>query len=125
MNVIGTLVTALMLSCVATAAQSASSSVPDPAVGRSFAQRTCGYCHMVTEDQGFAPLVSKFRDQQPQGPNFSAIAANPRNTEERLRTFLMTTHKSVGKDEGMPNPLLANHQIDNIVSFIISLREDP
>lgn len=89
----------------------------DPVAGRSLARMACAYCHVVEADQGFVPPLC------PQGPDFSAVAANPSNTEKRLCTFLMTTHKA--KEKGMPNPLLSNNQIENIVSFILSPHKQP
>lgn len=92
---------------------------PDPVMGRLLARAACTYCHIVTEDQGFAPPA------QPQGPAFSAIAANPKSSAKQLRRFLLTTHKDVGNGTGMPNPLLTNQQIENIVAFILSQRRQP
>ena len=91
----------------------------DPAAGRSLARSACAYCHVVTDDQGFAPVL------RPQGPDFAIIAANPKNTAKKLRTFLLTTHKNVRDSTGMPNPILKNDQIDNIVSFIMGERKKP
>lgn len=85
----------------------------DPVAGRSLARKVCAYCHVVEANQAIAPTI------RPKGPDFSAIAANPSVNAERLRSILMTTHKT--KETGMPNPLLSNNQIENVVSFILSL----
>ena len=92
-------------------------SAPDASTGEALAKSACAYCHVVAPDQGFAPI------SRPQGPDFAVIAANAKNTAGRLRMFLMTTHQNVGKSSaGMPNPLLTNDQIADIVSYILSLR---
>lgn len=118
MNAFGRLALVLVIGLLALVTGKAGSAA-DPVAGRSFARMACAYCHVVDAGQGFAPPL------RPQGPDFSAVAAGPGNTAKRLRTFLITTHKSAGKDAGMPNPLLNNTQIDNVVSFIVSQGKQP
>jgi mono/diheme cytochrome c family protein len=108
----------LMIGLFTVAAANAATVKPET-TGRLLARSACSYCHVVTEDQGFAPPL------RPQGPDFLAIAANRKNSAKQLRRFLLTTHKDVANSAGMPNPLLTNKQIDNIVGFILSQRGEP
>ena len=116
---------ALVPSLFFLAVHSTGLAAPDPVAGREFAQKACVNCHVVTEDESFTATKTRFLNPHTQGPDFSTIAAFPGNTAETLRAFLMTTHRDVVKEVGMPNPVLANYQIENVISFILSLREDP
>tara|TARA_R110000868_G_scaffold101344_1_gene278990 strand:- start:6 stop:368 length:363 start_codon:yes stop_codon:yes gene_type:complete len=91
----------------------------DPTAGRRLAQLECAYCHVVSADQGFEP---PFR---PHGPDFISIAANPKKTSKDLRVFLLTTHKHSAHSPSMPNPILTNNQISDVVSYILSLQNNP
>ena len=86
--------------------------------GRSLALAHCAQCHVVAPDQGFTP------PEQPHGPDFRTIARDHGNTAKHLRQFLRTTQKTPhGSRPGMPNPLLTNAQIDDLVSFILGQSE--
>ena len=37
----------------------------------------------------------------------------------------MTTHRDIARGKAMPNPLLTNAQIDNIVVYILGQRQKP
>lgn len=84
--------------------------------GRSFAQRVCGACHVVTPQSKALPLLS------PPGPSFAALAQRPLLTEQALREFLASNHGTMGPHEAMPNPRLVDYQIDEIVAFMMSLK---
>jgi cytochrome c1 len=43
-------------------------------------------------------------------------------TEAWLREFLGSNHRNMGPHEAMPNPRLADYQIDEIVAFMMSLK---
>jgi mono/diheme cytochrome c family protein len=86
------------------------------AAGRSFAQRVCGACHVVTPQSREAPLLS------PPGPSFAVLAQRPLLTEQALREFLASNHAAMGPHEAMPNPRLVDYQIDEIVAFMMSLK---
>lgn len=86
------------------------------AAGRSFAQRVCGACHVVTPLSKEVPLLS------PPGPSFAALAQRPLLTEQALREFLASNHGTMGPHEAMPNPRLVDYQIDEIVAFMMSLK---
>jgi mono/diheme cytochrome c family protein len=77
--------------------------------GRRLAQEWCGACHMVGPDQrrGAADLA----------PPFAEIAADPRTTDFRLRAFLRTPHLR------MPNFMLTPVETDDLIAYILSLRQ--
>lgn len=111
--------TVLLVAARVSGAGAAPAENGDRPAGRSLALANCTYCHVVTPDQGFAPVL------RPQGPDFSAVAANPTNTTESLRKFLLTTHQNFSNARGMPNPLLSKDQVADVVSFILSQRKAP
>jgi mono/diheme cytochrome c family protein len=105
----------LMLS-VASTARAATPNGDLVAAGRSFAQRVCGACHVVTPQSKETPLLS------PPGPSFAVLAQRPLLTEQVLREFLASNHGAMGPHEAMPNPRLVDYQIDEIVAFMMSLK---
>lgn len=84
--------------------------------GHRFALLVCAACHVVATDQGGPPIL------RIPGPSFDAIANKPEITAASLRAFLTTTHAKIAIPAGMPNPQLADYQIDEVVSYILSLR---
>lgn len=86
------------------------------AAGRSFAQRVCGACHVVTAQSKETPLLS------PPAPSFAVLAQRPLLTEQALREFLASNHAAMGPHEAMPNPRLVDYQIDEIAAFMMSLK---
>ncbi len=77
--------------------------------GYMFALEMCSECHVVAADQD-KPATDAV-------PTFTAIAADPAVTEISLRAFLQTPHAE------MPNFILSRIQTDNIISYILSLRD--
>jgi mono/diheme cytochrome c family protein len=84
--------------------------------GRKFAGRVCGACHVVTQQRDQLPVLA-----QP-GPSFAVLARRPLLTEQSLREFLGSNHRDLGPAQAMPNPRLADYQIDEIVAFMMSLK---
>jgi mono/diheme cytochrome c family protein len=76
--------------------------------GHAFAMEVCSECHVVAPGQD-TPATDAV-------PTFTAVAADPAITELSLRVFLQTPHAQ------MPNFILSRPQTDNIVSYILSLR---
>jgi cytochrome c len=75
--------------------------------GRSLAQQWCAQCHGVPPNELSADSNA---------PSFSAVAREPSATEYALRVFLRTPHPT------MPNFVLNPDGIDDLVSYIVSLR---
>jgi mono/diheme cytochrome c family protein len=86
------------------------------AAGRDLARRVCGSCHVVMQQRDELPVLV------PPGPSFAVLAQRPLLTEAWLREFLGSNHRSMGPHEAMPNPRLADYQIDAIVAFMMSLK---
>ena len=87
-------------------------SAPDPVTGRKFAQVECGMCHFVEEQKGKMPPPRVAGA----APHFKIIALDPALTAEKIRQTLRLPHGS------MDNVLLAEKDVDNIVSYIEGLR---
>jgi len=80
----------------------------DPANGRALAQRDCAGCHLVSDRQT-GPAADGV-------PSFAAVARMPSTTELSLRAFLRTPHPP------MPDLALSRRDMDDVVSYILSLR---
>lgn len=83
--------------------------------GHVLALEVCAACHVVAKDQGFTPIL------RPPAPSFSAIARRSALSEAFLRRFLSAPHGTMGQKAGMPNPRLAEYQVDEIVAYFLSL----
>lgn len=80
----------------------------DPEKGLEFAQEVCAECHGVRK--GYEP------SQEPFAPTFEAIANSPGMSELALSVFLRTPHAT------MPNLVLSEAEIANVISYIVSLK---
>ena len=81
----------------------------DPIAGAKLARDVCATCHIVSEDQLDDPGVL--------APTFFEVAADPSVTSLSIRVFLQTPHTN------MPDLRLSPEETDNIISYILSLRE--
>jgi mono/diheme cytochrome c family protein len=88
----------------------ATTAVAAPPGGENLAERVCAQCHAVKPGQ-----VSK----NPDAPPFAELASQPSITEFSLRVFLRTPH------ENMPNFMLKPDEMDEITSYILSLKRTP
>ena len=84
--------------------------------GHRLALLVCAACHVVATDQEAPPIL------RTPGPSFDAIANKPGTTGDSLRVFLSTTHAKIATPTGMPNPQLADYQVAEVISYILSLR---
>jgi len=89
------------------------------AKGRELALMVCSACHIVAPKQELTPIL------RPPAPPFEVIAMRPRTTAESLSGFLTTTHKAATAKLEMPDPMLVDYQIGEVVSYILSLRRKP
>lgn len=80
----------------------------DAEAGRVLALKSCSSCHVVAPRQ-----VPPGTDAV---PTFAAIARDPAVTETGLRVFLQTPHAR------MPDLILSRVEIDDVISYILSLR---
>jgi mono/diheme cytochrome c family protein len=105
-----------LLAGLASPVQAQTSPGDQVAAGRKFASRVCGACHVVMQQRDELPVLA------PPGPSFAVLAQRPLLTEQALREFLGSNHSGMGPHEAMPNPRLADYQIDEIVAFMMSLK---
>ena len=81
--------------------------VADQTRGRVLAEQQCSECHGVKRGER-SPLVGV--------SSFTEIAAEPPIADDGLRVFLKTSHPR------MPNLMIKPDDIDDLVSYIASLR---
>jgi mono/diheme cytochrome c family protein len=79
--------------------------------GGELAQRWCRECHAIGRDEKERVYTEV--------PTFAEIAQLPSTTEVSLRAFLQTPHPN------MPNIMLAPDEIDELVAYILDLKEKP
>lgn len=88
--------------------------------GRQLALEVCSVCHDVGAHQQIAPRLGQAT------PGFADIANRPDTSARSLRKFITTTHW----DEHtipitMPNPMLNDDQVTDVITYILSLRKQP
>jgi mono/diheme cytochrome c family protein len=85
----------------------AAQEVGDVRKGLVFAQKVCAECHGVAPGQ-LVPAAA---------PTFRAIANTPGMTALALTVFLRTPHRD------MPNLVISDADRDNVIAYILSLRD--
>lgn len=85
--------------------------------GHRLASELCSICHVATPDQATLPI------QHPPAPPFATILQRKDLTAEWLTNFLNTTHRGLDEPNGMPNPHLADYQIKQIVTYLMSVHQ--
>ena len=100
--------TALRLAVILLPAAHAAAEVPsgDVTAGRELVRAQCSTCH----DAEGSP------HGQRQGPPLAAVAAMPSTTSTSLHAFRITPHAN------MPDYRLTPQQIDDVATYILSLR---
>jgi mono/diheme cytochrome c family protein len=112
------LIASLMACLAAAAAPRNSSTTADAGAGRHFALRACTGCHIVSPDQPFAPLI----DRTPMPPDFAAIANKSNTTPQSLRRYFASL-RPVPPPGQMADPYLTERDRENIIAFIMTLRQ--
>ncbi len=82
--------------------------VGDPDSGAQLAQRVCAACHVVGGDWPANPRSP--------APAFEEIAREPSVTPLGLRVFLNSPHRN------MPNLILNEKEVDDVIAYIMGLR---
>lgn len=75
--------------------------------GRQLARQICGDCHAVRRDEISSPNRN--------APSFEDIAATQGLTPVALRVALQSSHRE------MPNIILTDAELDQVVAYILSL----
>jgi mono/diheme cytochrome c family protein len=96
---------ALVLAVAAASVTSAAAG--DPQAGRALALTWCKNCHIVGPGGSGTDAV----------PSFPAIASDATLTPDRLRALLANPRHP------MPNPQLANPEIEDLLAYIQSLKQ--
>jgi len=108
---------ATMLACGAAWPAWAQESQSDLAAsGHDFALKVCAACHVVAADQVSPPIL------KPPAPSFLALVRHRDVSEASLRKLLSAPHGNLGRSAKMPNPQLAEFQIDKVVAYLLSLK---
>ena len=92
---------------IAAASANAQQLAGDVAAGRRLAETVCSVCHRIDNRSG---------PREGSGPSFADIARMPSTTPLAIGVFLQSSHKN------MPNLILNQTEIDDVRSFILSLR---
>jgi mono/diheme cytochrome c family protein len=109
------LTTAAVLFTSAMSAAAGAQNAPhrgDPQAGRRLALHACDACHIVAANQDIRPLVPGY------APSFFDVANKPGVTAQTLEAFLAERHPT----GAMPFPQLTAAQIDDLASYILTLR---
>jgi cytochrome c1 len=105
-----------MLGLFLVATGAAAQQTNDVADGRDLALQVCTFCHVVTSNQQFPPIL------RPPAPTFRSIADRPTTTGASLAAFMRLPHKDLPMPNEMPNLQLSDEQIGKLVAYILSLR---
>ena len=77
--------------------------------GLALAREACAECHAVIKASGRSPNAN--------APTFEAVAKIPGMTSMALSTALQTSHRT------MPNVVIKGDDANNIIAYIMSLKE--
>lgn len=113
------LITILFISLFATSADATTAKKPaergNADAGRDLALQACTGCHIVSDDQPFAPLLKG-------APDFRDIANRPNVTAASLRRTIAALPQ-VPRRGQMANPLLTDADLADVAAYIMTLRE--
>jgi mono/diheme cytochrome c family protein len=113
------LMAVLFVSVIAIAVDAAnakkSSDRGDADAGRDLSLEACTGCHVVSNDQPFAPLLKG-------SPDFREIANRPNVTAASLRRTIAALPQ-VPRKGRMANPQLTDDQLADVTAYIMTLRE--
>ena len=80
----------------------------DPAAGAEYANKFCTKCHALNRGE---------TSPEPTAPPFADVANTKGMTATALTVWLTTSHPT------MPNIVIEPHDMDNVVAYILSLKE--
>jgi mono/diheme cytochrome c family protein len=98
-----------LLSAANISAVAAAEEPGDPSKGAAYAQKVCAQCHAIRRGDNFSPNAL--------APSFERIANTSGMTGISLAATLHSSH------ENMPNFVLSLGERDNIIAYILSLKE--
>jgi mono/diheme cytochrome c family protein len=80
----------------------------DVGAGKAYAEQVCATCHAVEAGEQESPLY--------EAPTFQSVADTPGMTEMALSVWLQSSHPT------MPNIVLSQDEMRNVVAYIHSLK---
>jgi mono/diheme cytochrome c family protein len=98
----------LLLAVLAGDGSAAAQTIGDAAAGRRLAEAWCAECHATG---------AKTVDGIKRAPDFAQVAKRPSTTALSLNVFLRSSH------DDMPNFILTRGEADDIVAYILTLKE--
>lgn len=100
-------------------ASSAEAQTGDPEAGAAYAKQVCVKCHAI-DRTGLSPEpTARGLSPEPTAPPFKDVANTPGMTATALAVWLTTSHPT------MPNIILDPQELDNVIAFILSLKNKP
>ncbi len=81
----------------------------DPKEGHAYAARVCAECHAVEPNEQGSPVV--------EATSFKKVANTPGMTATALTVWMHTSHPN------MPNLVLPQVDLDNVIAYILSLKD--
>ena len=103
-------VTMLVTAMLITPASQTVAQDADVEAGAAYAGQVCAACHAVLANERHSPL--------PQAPAFQSVADTPGMTELALSVWLQSSHPT------MPNIILEQDDLRNVVAYIRSLKSN-
>ncbi|MFN0190926.1 MAG: c-type cytochrome [Aestuariivirga sp.] len=88
----------------------ASQQIGDKENGRVFVSGVCAECHAVRADEEKSPL--------PSAPRFEDVANSPGRTAIALTVWFRSSHPT------MPNIVLSDTQMHDVIEYILSLKKE-
>jgi mono/diheme cytochrome c family protein len=92
--------------------------VGDPAAGFAVASEICAECHMVEAVEGAFPAPDPLPFEELWPLPFEEIANTPGITAMALFAWMTTTHPT------MPNIVLEEEDLRDVVAYILSLKDE-
>ena len=106
-----------LLLCLETNSRAQEATPDQVEVGRKFAAMVCANCHVTAPDKQTTPILN------PPAPSFMVLAKQASLTEAYLRQLLTSKHNDLGPRAKMPNPQLADYQINEVIAYFMSLKK--
>jgi cytochrome c2 len=102
-----------LLALVAGCAMAGAQDWGDPRKGLEYARAMCTECHDLSAEEQRPPMRG--------APSFEAIANTPGMTPTALVVWFRTSHPLLPKT--MPNLIVPDDDMDNVIAYILSLRK--
>lgn len=81
----------------------------DPQAGHAYAVQVCAECHAVEPNEHGSPVI--------EATSFEKVANTPGMTGTALTVWMNTSHPN------MPNLVLPQADLDNVIAYILSLKD--